>query len=49
MEKVTLHDKTCRLFIPNEEIEKAIAFDNYMNAQEALDFGLVDEIVNMPL
>ncbi len=32
-----------------EEIEKAIAFDNYMNAQEALDFGLVDEIVNMPL
>ena len=24
MEKVTLHDKTFRLFIPNEEIEKAI-------------------------
>mgnify|MGYP002625051117 CR=1 FL=1 len=24
MEKITLHDKTFRLFIPNEEIEKAI-------------------------
>ncbi len=28
-----------------EEIEKAISFDNYMNPQEAIEFGLVDEIV----
>lgn len=27
-----------------EEVEKAIAFDNYMNADEALCFGLVDYI-----
>lgn len=28
-----------------EEFEKAMDRDNYMNAQEALDFGLVDEII----
>ncbi len=28
-----------------EEIEKAISFDNHMNPQEAIQFGLVDEIV----
>ncbi len=27
------------------EIEKAISFDNYMNAQEAIDFGICDKIV----
>jgi ATP-dependent Clp protease protease subunit len=29
-----------------EEIEKAISFDNYMSAQEAIDFGIADKIVN---
>lgn len=28
-----------------EEVEKAISFDNYMNAQEAIDFGICDSIV----
>lgn len=26
-------------------VEKAIAFDNYMNAQEAVEFGIADEVV----
>ncbi len=30
-----------------EEIDKAISFDNYMNAQEAIEFGLCDEIRNI--
>ncbi len=30
-----------------EEIDKATAFDNYMNAQEAIDFGICDEIRNI--
>lgn len=30
-----------------EEIDEATAFDNYMNAQEAIDFGIVDEIRNI--
>ena len=29
-----------------EAIEKAIAFDNYMNAQEAVAFGLADKVVS---
>lgn len=28
-----------------EEIEKAISFDNFMNAQEAIKFGIADKIV----
>ncbi len=32
-----------------DEIEKAISFDNFMNAQEAVDFGLCDAIVPLPL
>lgn len=27
-----------------EEIDKATAFDNYMNAEEAIEFGLCDEV-----
>lgn len=27
-----------------EEVEKAISFDNYMNAKEAIEFGICDEI-----
>jgi ATP-dependent Clp protease protease subunit len=27
------------------EIERAIAYDNYMNAKEAVDFGICDLIV----
>ena len=27
-----------------KEIDKATAFDNFMNAEEAIDFGIVDEI-----
>ena len=27
-----------------EEVEKAIAYDNYMNAEEAIAFGLCDSI-----
>jgi len=27
-----------------EEIDEATAFDNFMNAEEAIDFGIVDEI-----
>ena len=29
-----------------EEFESAMDRDNFMNSQEALDFGLVDEIIN---
>ena len=29
-----------------EEIDKAIAFDNYMNAQETIAFGICDKIVS---
>lgn len=29
-----------------EEVEKAISFDNYMNAQEAVDFGIVDSVID---
>lgn len=29
-----------------EAIEKAIAFDNYMNAQEAVSFGIADKVVS---
>lgn len=29
-----------------EEVEKAISFDNIMNAEEAVEFGLCDLIVN---
>lgn len=29
-----------------KEVEKAASYDHYYSAQEALDFGLVDEIVN---
>lgn len=28
-----------------KEVEKAISFDNYMNAKEAIEFGICDEIV----
>lgn len=28
------------------EIEQAIAFDNYMNAQQAVDFGIADKVVS---
>ena len=28
-----------------EEVDKATAFDNYMNAKEAIEFGLCDEII----
>ena len=28
-----------------EEIEKAISFDNYLNANEAIQFGICDQIV----
>lgn len=28
-----------------EEIERAIAFDNFMNAQESVEFGICDEII----
>ena len=28
-----------------EEFEEAMDRDNFMNSQEALDFGLVDEII----
>lgn len=28
-----------------EEIEKAVSFDNFMNANEAIEFGIADEIV----
>ena len=28
-----------------EKVEAAISFDNYMNAKEALDFGIVDHII----
>lgn len=28
-----------------KEVEKAISFDNYMNAQEAIEFGICDQIV----
>lgn len=28
-----------------EEVEKAISFDNYMNAEEAVAFGIVDEVI----
>ena len=28
-----------------EEIEKAISFDNFMSAQEAIDFGIADKII----
>ncbi|MDO5133639.1 MAG: ATP-dependent Clp protease proteolytic subunit [Eubacteriales bacterium] len=28
-----------------EEVEKAISFDNYMNAQEAVDFGIADKVI----
>lgn len=30
-----------------EEVNEATAFDNYMNAQESIDFGLCDEIRNI--
>lgn len=30
-----------------EEIDEATSFDNYMNAQEAIDFGLCDSIKNI--
>ena len=30
-----------------EEIDKATAFDNYMNAEESVEFGLCDEIRNI--
>lgn len=30
-----------------EEIDEATAYDNFMNAQEAIDFGLCDEIRNI--
>lgn len=30
-----------------QEIDEATAFDNFMNAQEAIEFGLVDEIRNI--
>ncbi len=30
---------------PIEEIEKAVERDNFMSAQEALDFGLVDKVI----
>lgn len=30
-----------------EEIDEATAFDNYMNAEEAVNFGLCDEIRNL--
>ena len=33
---------TCKSKI---DIEKAIAFDNYMNAQEAVNFGIADKVV----
>ena len=28
------------------EIEKAISFDNYMNAREAVRFGICDKVVS---
>lgn len=28
-----------------EEVERAISFDNYMNAEEAVAFGIVDEVI----
>lgn len=30
-----------------EEVEKAISFDNYMSAKEAIEFGICDEIKNV--
>lgn len=32
---------------PIEEIDEATSFDNYMNATEAIDFGICDEIRNI--
>lgn len=29
-----------------EEVEKAISYDNYMNAEESVAFGLVDQIID---
>ena len=31
-----------------EELEKALSYDNYMNAEEAVAFGLCDRIINAP-
>ena len=31
-----------------EELEKALSYDNYMNAEEAVAFGLCDRIINTP-
>ena len=30
---------------PIEEIEKAVERDNFMSAQEAKDFGLIDKVI----
>lgn len=38
----TIVEKTGRSY---EEVEKACDRDNYMSAQEALDFGIIDEII----
>ena len=32
---------------PRETVEKAISFDNFMNAKEAIDFHIVDQIVDI--
>ena len=29
-----------------EEVEKAISYDHFMNAEESVAFGLVDQIIN---
>ncbi|MCR4838348.1 MAG: ATP-dependent Clp protease proteolytic subunit [Eubacterium sp.] len=31
-----------------EDLEQALSFDNYMNAEEAIAFGLCDRIINAP-
>lgn len=39
----TIVDKTGKTY---EEVEKACDRDNYMSAQDALDFGIIDEIIS---
>ncbi len=30
------------------EIDEATSYDNFMNAEEAIDFGICDRIINSP-
>lgn len=43
---VESNERKKQLMLRMEEVEKACSYDNYLDADEAVEFGLVDAVVN---